>query len=281
MKIGELAKRTGCKVVTLKLPENMADVQNGPADVPLPIDRVGVRGLRLPLVVSDRRQGAQHTVAQVDLGVDLPSRFKGTHMSRFVEALEDWNEELSYHSLKNLLVDVKNRLAAKKAYVRFAFPYFIRKFAPVSGVSGLMAHECRLTGELEDDKPRMLLEVTAPVLTVCPCSKAVSAEGAHSQRAEVRLAVRMNGFCWIEECVEMAEAGGSFPVFPVLKREDEKFVTEAAFARPVFVEDVARRVAQRLEEHPRITWYRVDVESQESIHGHNAFARMERDKKEE
>ena len=137
----------------VKQPEHMADVQNHPADVPLPIDRVGVRGLRLPLVVSDRLQGAQHTVAQVDLGVDLPSRFKGTHMSRFVEALEDWNEELSYQSLKHLLVNIKKRLAAKKAYVRFTFPYFIRKFAPVSRASGLMAYECRLTGELETDKP--------------------------------------------------------------------------------------------------------------------------------
>ena len=262
-----------------KLPAHMADVQNHPADVPFPIDRVGVRGLRLPLVVSDRRNGAQHTVAQVDLGVDLPSRFKGTHMSRFVEALEDWNEELSYQSLKKLLVDVKKRLAAKKAYVGFAFPYFIRKYAPVSRISGFMAYACRLTGELEEEKPRMLLEVTVPVLTVCPCSKAVSAEGAHSQRADVHLAVRMNGFCWIEECIDMVEAGGSFPVFPVLKREDEKFVTEAAFANPVFVEDVARRVARRLEKHPRIAWYRVDVESQESIHSHNAFASIERGKK--
>ena len=254
----------------------MADVQNGPAKVPLSIDTVGVTGLKLPLVVSDRARGSQHTVALVDLGVDLPGAFKGTHMSRFVEALEGWNEDLSFKSLKLLLVEIKNRLMARKAYARFSFPYFIRKAAPVSGVSGLMAYECSLTGELADGKPEMLLEVTVPVMTVCPCSKAISCEGAHSQRAEVRFAVRMSGFCWIEECVDMAEQAGSSPVYPVLKREDEKYVTETAFARPMFVEDVVRDVARQLDEHPMITSYAIEVESHESIHGHNAFARMER-----
>ena len=258
---------------------DMADVQNGPAGVPLSIDTVGVKGLRLPLVVDDRTRGTQHTVALVDMGVDLPGEFKGTHMSRFVEALEDWNEELSFRTMKKLLEDVKSRLMARKAYVRFSFPYFIRKAAPVSGVSGLMAYDCVLSGELEKDKPEILLEVTVPVMTVCPCSKAISCEGAHSQRTNVRFAVRMNGFCWIEECVDMAECAGSSPVYPVLKREDEKYVTESAFAKPMFVEDVVREVARQLDEHPMITHYAVDVESQESIHGHNAFARMSRDKR--
>ncbi len=263
----------------MTVPENgMADVQNHPAGVALSIDTVGVKGLKLPLVVSDRQNGSQHTVALVDLGVDLPACFKGTHMSRFVEALENWNEDLSYRSMKTLLADMNSRLMARKAYARFSFPYFIRKRAPVSGVSGLLAYECRLTGELKDGRVGMLLEVAVPVMTVCPCSKAISREGAHSQRAEVRFAVRMSGLCWIEECVEIAEAAGSSPVYPVLKREDEKYVTENAFARPVFVEDVVRDVAKRLDEHPMITWYRVEVESQESIHGHNAFARLERAK---
>lgn len=256
----------------------MADVQNDPAEVPLSIDTVGVKGLKLPLVVSDRANGSQHTVASVDLGVDLPASFKGTHMSRFVEALEGWNEKLSLKTMQMLLEDVKMRLEARKAYIRFSFPYFIRKTAPASGVSGLMAYDCRLVGELVDGKPEMLLEVTAPVMTVCPCSKAISVEGAHSQRTEVRFSVRMNGRCWIEECVDMAEKAGSSPVYPVLKREDEKFVTEAAFANPMFVEDVVREVARQLDEHPMITSYAVEVESHESIHGHNAFARMERTK---
>ena len=261
----------------------MADVQNGPACVPLSIDTVGVKGLKLPLLVSDRARGSQHTTGLVDLGVDLPAEFKGTHMSRFVEALEGWNEELSFKTLKTLLEDIKTRLMARKAYARFSFPYFIRKAAPVSGASGLMPYDCCIIGELTDEepggKPEMLLEVTVPVMTVCPCSKAISDEGAHSQRAEIRFSLRMNAFFWIEECVDMAERAGSSPVYPVLKREDEKYVTETAFAKPMFVEDVVREVARQLEEHPVITSYEVEVESFESIHGHNAFAKMARDKR--
>lgn len=262
-----------------RLARGMADVQNSPARVPLNIDTVGVKGLKLPLLVSDRARGSQHTAGLVDLGVDVPAEFKGTHMSRFVEALEGWNEELSFKTLKMLLEDMKTRLMARKAYARFSFPYFIRKAAPVSGVSGLMAYDCRIIGELGDAKPEMLLEVTVPVMSVCPCSKAISKEGAHSQRAEIRLSLRIGAFFWIEDCVDMAERAGSSPVYPVLKREDEKYVTEAAFAKPMFVEDIVREVARRLDEHPVITCYRVEVESFESIHGHNAFARMERDKR--
>ncbi len=255
----------------------MEDVQNHPAAVALPINRVGVTNLKLPLVVSDRARGRQHTVALVDLGVDLPAEFKGTHMSRFVEALENWTEELSYRSMKTLLQDVKSRLTAREAYISFRFPYFIRKEAPVSGAPGLMPYECRLTGKLENGRPSLTLMVTVPVMTVCPCSKAISEEGAHSQRAEVRISVRMDGFCWLEEFIELAEASASSPVYPVLKREDEKYVTESAFASPAFVEDVVRNVARKLAGHPRVSWFRVDVESMESIHGHNAFARIEQE----
>ena len=255
---------------------SMADVQNGPAGVPLSIDTVGVKNLKLPLMVSDRARGAQHTVALVDLGVELPGEFKGTHMSRFVEALEGWNEDLSFKTMKTLLEDIKTRLHARKAHARFSFPYFIRKAAPASGASGLMAYECSLSGELEEGRPEIYLEVTVPVMTVCPCSKAISSEGAHSQRAMVRMSVRMSGFAWIEEFVDIAEQSGSSPVYPVLKREDEKAVTEASFANPCFVEDVVRHVAYRLENHPQIAWFKVEVESEESIHAHNAFAMIER-----
>lgn len=256
----------------------MADVQNYPARVPLSIDTVGVKNFKLPLMVSDRARGAQHTVALVDLGVELPGEFKGTHMSRFVEALEGWGEDLSFKAMKMLLEDIKTRLQARRAHARFAFPYFIRKTAPASGAPGLMTYECALSGELEEGKPEIFLEVTVPVMTVCPCSKAISREGAHSQRTEIRISVHMNAFCWIEDLVAMGENAGSSPVYPVLKREDEKYVTESAFAKPMFVEDVVREVARQLEEHPMITSYAVEVESNESIHGHNAFARMSRDK---
>lgn len=246
-----------------------------PAQVALPIDRVGVRGLRVPMLVRDRAKGAQHIVASVDLGVDLPAEFKGTHMSRFIEALQQWNEELDYDAMRMLLQEVRTRLHARKAYITFRFPYFLDKAAPSSCRSGLMDYDCRLTGELVDDDPSFLLEVDVPVMTVCPCSKAIAEEGAHSQRALVRIQVQMSGFAWIEEFIEIAESSASSPVYSLLKREDEKFVTEAAFAHPTFVEDVVRNAAKKLSEHPRVTWFSVEVESFESIHNHSAFAKIE------
>ncbi len=255
----------------------MEDVQMGPALVPLDIDRVGIKNFSVPMVVLDRAAGHQHTVAQVSLGVELPSAFKGTHMSRFVEALEGWGEELNYASMKRLLQDVKRRLQAQKATISFSFPYFIRKKAPATGALGLMNYQCTLTGEIgqDEEKPEFLLEVEVPVMSVCPCSKAISKEGAHSQRTLVRMAVRMRKFFWIEELVEMAEQAGSSPVYSLLKREDEKFVTEAAFANPAFVEDVVRAAAICLSKHEQVAWYRVEVQSMESIHNHEAFACIE------
>ena len=254
----------------------MEDVQNSPAQVAIPIDRVGLKNLTLPIVVKDRATGSQHTVATVDIGVDLPAAFKGTHMSRFVEVLETWNEKLDYASMKRLLETIKSRLNAHKAFVLFRFPYFIRKNAPATQSAGLVCYNCVLTGELEGDALSFLLEVKVPVMTVCPCSKAISDEGAHSQRAEVHISVRMENFSWLEDFIDCAEASGSSPIYTVLKREDEKYVTEDAFANPTFVEDVVRNVAQRIEAHGNITWYKVEVESFESIHCHNAFASIER-----
>ncbi|MDL2285524.1 GTP cyclohydrolase FolE2 [Desulfovibrio sp. OttesenSCG-928-F07] len=254
----------------------MQDVQNSPSSVAMVIDRVGVNNIKLPLVVNDKVNGRQHTVAMVDLGVDLPAEFKGTHMSRFVEALENRTEELSYQSLKCLLQDIKTRLHASRAFARFKFTYFMRKVAPVSGSSGLLGYECALTGELANGNPKMILDIEVPVMTVCPCSKAISSEGAHSQRAMVRMSLVMTGFAWIEEFVEIAEKSGSSPVYPVLKREDEKYVTEHSFANPCFVEDVVRSVAASLNAHPQLEWFSVEVESFESIHAHNAFARIEK-----
>ena len=255
----------------------MEDVQSHAPQVALNIDRVGVRDLKLPLLVRDRCQGKQQTVATVDLGVDLPSSFKGTHMSRFVEALEQWNDEISYQSVRRLLVNIKERLGARRAYARFCFPYFIIKKAPASGSPATVAYECRLTGELDDHGQSFVLETDVPVMTVCPCSKAISREGAHSQRAMVRMRLRMRTFSWLEDFIDIAEASGSSAVYTLLKREDEKFVTENAFAHPTFVEDVVRNVAQRLTAHGQVEWFSVEVESMESIHNHNAFARIERD----
>ncbi len=255
----------------------MKDIQKEPAEVALAIDRVGVRHISLPLVVSDRAAGRQHTVANVSLDVDLPAHFKGTHMSRFIESLENWVEDLSYSSMKRLLHDIQTRLQAYKAQASFVFPFFMRKSAPATGATSTQGYTCTLTGSLEGQgKPKLILEVVVPVMTVCPCSKAISKEGAHSQRADVRIAVQMRAFHWLEEFIEIAESSASYATYPLLKREDEKVVTEGAFANPCFVEDVVRNVANKLDQHGGVTWYKVEVESYESIHAHNAFALIER-----
>ena len=258
--------------------ERYADVQSGPAPVAMAIDRVGVKDLEYPIIVRDRARGRQHTVARVELCADLPAAFKGTHMSRFIEALGAWTCELDYQSVKRLLGDVLDRLDARKASVVFNFPYFLERLAPATQIPSLMSYGCTMVGELcaEDrNRPSFLLGVDVPVMTVCPCSKAISDEGAHSQRAVVRIRCRFLSFLWLEDLIAIAELAGSSPVYTLLKREDEKHVTEAGFKNPRFVEDAVRSVAQSLESHPQITWFRVEVESLESIHNHSAFASIE------
>lgn len=255
----------------------MKDVQSSSPSIALDIDCVGVRNIKLPLLVRDREHGTQHTVASVDLGVDLPSEFKGTHMSRFIEALEEWNEEVGHGPVRRLLDTTRQRLGAKRAWVRFSFPYFMTKKAPVSGIPATISYDCKLMAESSGEKLCFLLELSVPVMTVCPCSKAISKEGAHSQRAVIHMQIRLKEFSWLEEFIEIAERSGSCAVHTLLKREDEKFVTEYAFARPAFVEDVVRAVAQEFSRHPHISWFRVEVESAESIHNHDAFAYIERE----
>lgn len=250
----------------------MRDVQRDPAEVPLVIDRVGVRHVAVPLRVRDRERGVQHTVAQVELGVELPAHFKGTHMSRFLEALAAADFALDAQSCRMLLADVRARLEARRAFLCFRFPYFLERRAPVTQSAAPMDYSCWLRGSLEEDTPQMLLGVEVPVMTVCPCSKAISREGAHSQRAVVRMEARFSGMLWIEDLIAMAQDSASSPVYPLLKREDEKHVTETAFAHPAFVEDVVRVAAQRLGAHPRVQGFRVEVESMESIHNHSAYA---------
>lgn len=257
------------------MPKQLQDIQMSSSEVAIPIDSVGVKNLRIPLSVRDRENEAQHTVAQVEVGVDLPAAFKGTHMSRFVEALEGFGEKLDYNSLKDLLAHIQERLTARNAFISFTFPYFMTLASPATKRKSRMDYEVTLTGALEENEMSCMLEVCVPVMTVCPCSKAISDEGAHSQRAEIRLQISMNGFAWIEEFIEIANNSGSSPVYSLLKREDEKFVTEDAFANPTFVEDVVRAVAKQLSEHEKIDWYRVEVESFESIHNHSAYAVIE------
>ena len=253
----------------------MRDVQSGPAEVALRIDRVGVKNLSIPLVVRDRANGRQHTVARVDLSVDLPAEFKGTHMSRFLEALRNMDSALDATSCANLLLDLRDRLQAQSSHLCFQYTYFLEQRAPVTGSPALMDYACFLRGELLAGKVRLVLGVDVPVMTVCPCSKAISDEGAHSQRAMIRIEAECNGMLWLEDLIAMGQESGSSPVYALLKREDEKFVTEAAFAAPTFVEDVVRNAALRLAAHPKVGGFRVEVESFESIHNHSAYARID------
>lgn len=257
----------------------MPDIQSDPAEVALAIDRVGVKGLKKPIRVRDRRQGESPAVAEIDLSVDLPARFKGTHMSRFVEALEEFTGALDHKSFRGLLVSLRDRLQAQRSHARLAFTYFMPETSPEAGAMSLAGYDCFLEGDLESEKLTLTVGVDVPVMTVCPCSLAICNQtGAHSQRAIVRVRAKAEGFVWIEELVGVAQSAASSPVYSLLKRADEKKVVETAFAKPAFVEDVVRSAARALLDHKLVTWFRVEVESLESIHPHNAFAVIERDK---
>jgi GTP cyclohydrolase I len=244
------------------------------------IDKVGIKGLSWPITVWDRADGMQHTVADIEATVALPADVKGTHMSRFVEVLNNLNtgaagSELSLKNLPDLLAAMQHRLGAERAQLDANFPYFLQRCAPVSGAKSLSSYRCGFHAEREAEEFRFELRVEVPVTTLCPCSKAVSERGAHNQRGYVRVRVRSTGMLWIEDVVEAVEAVASAPLYSLLKREDEKFVTEQAYDNPVFVEDLLRESVRVLQAHAAgVTWLRVEVENIESIHNHSAFASL-------
>jgi GTP cyclohydrolase I len=257
----------------------MRDVQNERDVRNIPIDRVGVKDLSYPVSVLDRAEKVQHTVATLKMSVSLPKEFRGTHMSRFIEVLDEFKEKLTITSMEHMTERLRESLDADTAEITASFPYFISRCAPSTGISSLSRYEVTFDAIRGSDFFDLRTTVTVPVQTLCPCSKEISERGAHNQRGYVRIATRMRGIVWIEELVDIAEASGSAPVYTLLKREDEKHVTEMAYDNPRFVEDVIREAVVRLEEEQRIRWYRVDVVSHESIHNHDAFATVERDKK--
>lgn len=238
----------------------------------VPIDRVGIRGIAYPIVVWDRQNRMQHTVATIDATVSLPPGVKGTHMSRFVEVLNGVHGELSLKNLPGVLAEVQRRLGAERAQLDVRFPYFMAKKAPVSGSTSLLEYRAAFLASREGDRFDFTLEVSVPVTTLCPCSKAVSERGAHNQRGVVRVRVRSPEFLWIEDVVEAVEACASSPLWALLKREDEKWVTERAYDNPVFVEDLIREVVVALK--PKADWLDVSVENVESIHNHSAWAHL-------
>ena len=256
------------------------DTQGLPDQRRIPINKVGIKDIRHPVRVKDRSQGEQHTVAHFNAYVDLPQHFKGTHMSRFVEILNEHEREISVESFRTILEEMRNRLEAEQAHLEMAFPYFMMKQAPASGAESQMAYEVTLRGHLNRNDYQVVIEVQVPVTSLCPCSKSISDYGAHNQRSQVTLQIRARDFVWVEDLVELVEYEASSDLYGVLKRPDEKYVTEHAYDNPKFVEDLVRDIAARLEGDDRILWYTVGAENFESIHNHSAYAWIERDKAE-
>lgn len=253
----------------------MIDIQNQKDHRNLDIDKAGVKDIVYPIRVLDKKRGTQHTVARINMFVDLPRHFKGTHMSRFVEILHEYRGEMSIRTFSRILDDMVERLDARSAQIEVAFPYFIEKFAPVTGTPGMIEYWCKFICSRRDEK-EFLVEITAPVTTLCPCSREISAQGAHNQRGRVTVTLRFKRFFWIEDIITLIESSASAEVYSVLKRPDEKYVTERAYANPMFVEDVVRTVAQKLENMEEFSWYAVEAENFESIHNHSAYAYIEK-----
>jgi len=255
----------------------MIDIQNQQDDRHIDIKKVGVKGIKYPITVLDRAQGAQQVNATINMYVNLPHHFKGTHMSRFVEILNKYRGQVNMKTLQLILEKVREKLRAESAHMEIHFPYFVEKTAPVSKAKSLMEYECRFWGQNQSDKTDIMVGVVVPVTTVCPCSKEISNAGAHNQRSMVNVKVRFKKFFWIEDVITLVESSASGEVYSLLKRVDEKYVTEKAYENPMFVEDVVRNVAERLNGIDNFTWYSVEAENFESIHNHSAYAYVEKE----
>jgi GTP cyclohydrolase I len=260
----------------------LEDVQNQHDDRQFAIDAVGISGIRYPIAVSDRERGKQDTVAEISMSVSLPAEVRGTHLSRFVEIIHDVAGDVTLESISGILARVRQYLATDFAALEFRYPFFALRPAPVTGSPALMEYQSWLSGESGNDGIRLVLAVRVPVTSACPCSKAISDYGAHNQRTYVTIQVSPNystdtgpSSVWAEELIDLAELAASCPVFPLLKRPDERYVTMRAYDNPAFVEDIVRDVARALASDGRIAWYSVQALSDESIHNHQAFARID------
>jgi GTP cyclohydrolase I len=243
----------------------IADVQSSADTRHIPINKVGIKDIR-------------HTIAAFNMYVNLPHDFKGTHMSRFVEILNTHERETSVESFKDMLSEMTARLEADSGHIEMTFPYFVNKIAPVSGVQSLMDYQVTLIGEISKRKSQMSIRVVVPTTSLCPCSKEISNYGAHNQRSHVTVQVCTRGFIWIEELIDLVESEASCELYGLLKRPDEKYVTERAYDHPKFVEDMVRDIASRLNRDERVLAYVVASENFESIHNHSAYALIEHDK---
>jgi GTP cyclohydrolase I len=242
----------------------------------LRIDKVGVRGLRFPIQVRDKARTIQNTVATIGMFVDLPEEFKGTHMSRFIEVLNAHGNIVHVENITDILHAMQQKFHAATSHLEIEFPYFMVKKAPVSGLESVMDYVARFDATAAHSDIDFILTVKAMVTTLCPCSKAIAEYGAHNQRGEVTVQIRSRKAVWIEDLIALIESSASSELYALLKRQDEKAVTERAYENPVFVEDLVRNVAVKLNAHPDVTWYKVEAENHESIHNHNAYACIEK-----
>jgi len=256
---------------------NIPDVQSDPDSRKLAIDKVGIKAIRHPVRIqergsTERTPRAQHTIAVFNMYVGLPHHFKGTHMSRFVEILEAHEREITVETFQLMLREMVDKLEAEEGHIEMSFPYFIEKKAPVSGVKSLMDYEVTFSGEIRKGRQSFTMKVVVPVTSLCPCSKKISERGAHNQRSHVTVAAQIRSFVWIEELIDYVEGEASSELWGLLKRPDEKFVTEHAYDNPKFVEDMVRDIAALLNRDSRVERYVVESENFESIHNHSAYA---------
>lgn len=254
----------------------MQDKQNERDHRELRIDKVGVRGLRFPIQIRDKAHVSQNTVATIGMYVDLPKEFKGTHMSRFIEVLNAHGNIVHVENITDILHAMQKKLHADTAHLEMEFPFFLTKKAPVTGLEGVMDYTARFDATAIGKEIDFVLTVITGVTTLCPCSKAISQYGAHNQRGNVTVQIRSKKAIWIEDLIAMVESSASSELYSLLKRHDEKAVTERAYENPVFVEDLVRNVALKLNAHADVTWYKVEAENYESIHNHNAYACIEK-----
>jgi GTP cyclohydrolase I len=256
--------------------KSIPDVQSAQDTREIPIDKVGIKAIKHPVKIKERSGGEQHTIAEFNMYVNLPHNFKGTHMSRFVQILNEHEREISVDTFRIMLGEMTNRLEAQSGHIEMRFPYFINKTAPVSGVKSLMDYDVTFIGEIHAGKPTTNVKVIVPVASLCPCSKKISARGAHNQRSHITINARLKKFIWIEELIELVENEASCELYALLKRPDEKHVTERAYDNPKFVEDTVRDIAARLNAEERISAYTLECENFESIHNHSAYAYIEK-----
>lgn len=258
-------------------PVTIPDVQSSADTRNLAIDKVGIKDIKYPVRIKERAGGDQNTIANFNMYVNLPHNFKGTHMSRFVEILNENEHQITLQSFKEMLTEMTERLEADSGHIEMKFPYFVRKSAPVSGVKSLLDYDVTFLGDIiANGSPSITLKIVIPVMSLCPCSKKISDYGAHNQRSHVTITAKTNGFLWVEDIIDIVEQEASCELYGLLKRPDEKYVTEYAYDHPKFVEDMVRDIATKLNDENRISSYVVESENFESIHNHSAYAMIKK-----